>query len=75
MLHQNRVAHGLGGKNAVKEDMLADFLDLVVWGHEHECLADPVVRAWQNPKTLALSSGGHEHECLADPVVRPLAKL
>ena len=44
VLHQNRVAHGAGGKNAVKEDLLADFLDLVVWGHEHECLADPAVR-------------------------------
>jgi hypothetical protein len=45
VLHQNRVAHGQGSKNAIREDYLPDFLDLVVWGHEHECLADPVVRA------------------------------
>ncbi|KDD72307.1 hypothetical protein H632_c3537p0, partial [Helicosporidium sp. ATCC 50920] len=40
-LHQNRVAHTQGAKNVVREGHLPRFLDLVVWGHEHECLADP----------------------------------
>ena len=43
VLHQNRVAHGQASKNSIKEEYLPDFLDLVVWGHEHECLPDPVV--------------------------------
>ncbi|KAK2080753.1 hypothetical protein QBZ16_000607 [Prototheca wickerhamii] len=30
-----------GAKNYVRESHLARFLDLVIWGHEHECLADP----------------------------------
>lgn len=33
-----------GAKNYVRESHLARFLDLVIWGHEHECLADPWVR-------------------------------
>jgi hypothetical protein len=43
VLHQNRVTRGQGAKNAIKEDYLPSFLDLVIWGHEHECLPDPVV--------------------------------
>ncbi|KAL4422894.1 hypothetical protein ABPG75_009091 [Micractinium tetrahymenae] len=41
VLHQNRVAHTQNAKNCLREGALAKFLDLVVWGHEHECLADP----------------------------------
>ncbi|KAJ7535711.1 hypothetical protein O6H91_12G043300 [Diphasiastrum complanatum] len=39
VLHQNRVK--TNPKNAINEHFLARFLDLVVWGHEHECLIDP----------------------------------
>ncbi|KAI9500362.1 Metallo-dependent phosphatase-like protein [Coemansia spiralis] len=39
VLHQNRVPHGL--KNHIPEGFLSDFLDLVVWGHEHQCQVDP----------------------------------
>ncbi|KAJ2583179.1 meiotic recombination, partial [Coemansia sp. RSA 1797] len=35
VLHQNRVAHG--PKNHIPEHFLSSFLDLVVWGHEHQC--------------------------------------
>lgn len=31
-------------KNTVREGYLARFLDIVIWGHEHECKADPWVR-------------------------------
>ncbi|CCC05834.1 putative MRE11 protein [Sordaria macrospora k-hell] len=44
-LHQNHYAHTATGY--VAENMLPDFMDLVVWGHEHECLIDPV----RNPET------------------------
>jgi len=39
VLHQNRVSHS--PKNYVHECMLDNFLDFVVWGHEHECLITP----------------------------------
>ncbi|KAJ2077668.1 meiotic recombination [Coemansia sp. RSA 988] len=39
VLHQNRVAHG--PKNHIPEHFLDGFLDLVIWGHEHQCQVDP----------------------------------
>ena len=41
VLHQNRDT-GRGVKNCVHESFLPSFLDLVMWGHEHECKIDPV---------------------------------
>lgn len=46
ILHQNRVAHVQGAKNIVKETHLPKFLDVVVWGHEHECISQPWVRSF-----------------------------
>ena len=40
-LHQNRDL-GRGSKNCVHESMIPDWMDLVVWGHEHECQIVPV---------------------------------
>lgn len=39
VLHQNRVPHG--ETNHIKQTMLPEWLDLVVWGHEHECRIIP----------------------------------
>lgn len=36
------------GTDWLPEDMLPDFLDLVVWGHEHECLIDPKYNPGKN---------------------------
>ncbi|KAF7950256.1 hypothetical protein EAE96_007547 [Botrytis aclada] len=38
-VHQNHHAHT--ETSYLPENFLPDFLDLVVWGHEHECLIDP----------------------------------
>ncbi|KAJ1910200.1 meiotic recombination [Mycoemilia scoparia] len=38
-IHQNRVPHG--PSSHIPEKFLEDFLHLVIWGHEHECLIDP----------------------------------
>ena len=38
-VHQNRHAYSECGY--LPENFLPDFMDLVVWGHEHECLIDP----------------------------------
>lgn len=39
VLHQNRAKHG--ATDYIPETFLDDFLDLVVWGHEHECRIEP----------------------------------
>lgn len=39
-LHQNRDL-GRGSKNCVHESMIPEWMDLIVWGHEHECLIQP----------------------------------
>ncbi|KAI5864305.1 DNA repair exonuclease [Durotheca rogersii] len=44
-VHQNHHAHTATGY--LPENMLPEWLDLVVWGHEHECLIDPS----HNPET------------------------
>ncbi|KAL9109217.1 MAG: hypothetical protein Q9227_006142 [Pyrenula ochraceoflavens] len=44
-VHQNHHAYTETGY--LPENFLPDFLDLVVWGHEHECLIDPRT----NPET------------------------
>lgn len=44
-VHQNHHAHTQTGY--LPENVLPEFLDLVVWGHEHECLIDPL----HNPET------------------------
>lgn len=40
VIHQNRSKHG--ATNYIPEQFLDDFLDLVIWGHEHECKIAPV---------------------------------
>ncbi|KAF9279152.1 Double-strand break repair protein mre11a [Mortierella alpina] len=45
VLHQNRVMHG--PKSYIPEAFLDDCIDLVIWGHEHECLIDPVYNPQQ----------------------------
>lgn len=39
MVHQNHVAHT--PTSFLPENFLPEFLDLVIWGHEHECLIEP----------------------------------
>ncbi len=60
VLHQNRVAHSQSAKNLIKDSQLARWLDLVVWGHEHECVPELQVRAglpWRGVKPR-LRGGG-----------------
>ncbi|KAG0243236.1 Double-strand break repair protein mre11a [Mortierella sp. GBA43] len=45
VLHQNRVMHG--PKSYIPEAFLDDFINLIIWGHEHECLIDPVYNPQQ----------------------------
>ena len=38
-VHQNHFAHTSTGY--LPENFLPDFMDLVIWGHEHECVIEP----------------------------------
>lgn len=40
MVHQNHTQ--FGPKSYLPEQFLPDFINLVLWGHEHECKIDPV---------------------------------
>ncbi|KAK3579518.1 hypothetical protein CHS0354_028347 [Potamilus streckersoni] len=46
VIHQNRSKHS--ATNYIPEQFLDDFLDLVIWGHEHECRIDPEWNSIQN---------------------------
>ena len=37
VLHQNR-DYGRGKKNCIHESMIPEWMDLVIWGNEHECI-------------------------------------
>lgn len=39
VIHQNRSKHT--ATNYIPEQFLDDFLDLILWGHEHECRIEP----------------------------------
>ncbi|KAF2896176.1 hypothetical protein ILUMI_09999 [Ignelater luminosus] len=41
VLHQNRAARGV--KNFIPDSAIPDFMDLVIWGHEHDCKIVPEV--------------------------------
>lgn len=41
VLHQNR-DYGRGRKNCVHETMIPEWMDVVVWGNEHECVPSMV---------------------------------
>lgn len=44
-VHQNHHAHS--ATSYLPENVLPDWMNLIVWGHEHECLIDPT----KNPET------------------------
>lgn len=50
VVHQNHAAHT--STSYLPENFLASFLDLVVWGHEHECLIEPRTNAEMNFKVM-----------------------
>jgi len=42
VVHQNRTRHTQTQRDYLPEKFLPSWLDMVIWGHEHECCADPV---------------------------------
>ncbi|KDR18710.1 Double-strand break repair protein MRE11 [Zootermopsis nevadensis] len=55
VLHQNRADRG--PKSFIAEEMLPDFLDLVIWGHEHECR---IVPEWNDNRRFFVCQPGSE---------------
>lgn len=53
VLHQNRAKHGL--TNYIPEQFLDDFIDLVIWGHEHECRVKP---EWNGQQSFYVTQPG-----------------
>ncbi|XP_033100240.1 double-strand break repair protein MRE11-like isoform X2 [Anneissia japonica] len=53
VFHQNRSKHG--ETNYIPEQFLDNFLDLVIWGHEHECKIDP---CWNPERKFFVSQPG-----------------
>ena len=48
VLHQNRTEHGSDKRNNIQESALPNYLDLIVWGHEHKCRIEPEKNALKN---------------------------
>ncbi|GBE58843.1 Mre11 DNA-binding domain-containing protein [Babesia ovata] len=60
LFHQNRYARrGKGVKDYIPESFLPEWLDLVIWGHEHECLKFPQRTESGNFQVLQLGSTVH----------------
>ena len=49
-VHQNH--HAYSETSHLPENFLPDFLDLVIWGHEHECIIDPRTNQETNFKVM-----------------------
>ncbi|KAJ9585202.1 hypothetical protein L9F63_003005 [Diploptera punctata] len=73
VLHQNRVNRG--PNNFITEEMLPSFLDLVIWGHEHECR---IVPEWNEIREFYVSQPGSPVAtslCQAESVKKHVAVL
>ncbi|PSN32682.1 hypothetical protein C0J52_21737 [Blattella germanica] len=73
MLHQNRVDRG--PKSFVTEDMLPPFLDLIIWGHEHECRIEPEYNAKHNFYVCQPGSSVATSLCEGESVRKHVATL
>ncbi|KAG2430494.1 hypothetical protein HXX76_010017 [Chlamydomonas incerta] len=72
VLHQNRVQHTPLAKACVKEEHLPGFLDLAVWGHEHECRPDPVVlRGSEDSNRYVVQPGSSVATALSEGESKP----
>jgi len=71
VIHQNRTKHGR--TNYIPESFLDDFLDLVVWGHEHECLIEPTWSASRNFMVMQPGSPVATSLCQAECVPKKVA--
>ncbi|KAI5842889.1 Metallo-dependent phosphatase-like protein [Morchella snyderi] len=72
-LHQNH--HGHTDTNYLPENFLQDFLDLVVWGHEHECLITPRLNPEMNFHVIQPGSSIATSLCPGEAVTKHIGIL
>ncbi|GIL78160.1 hypothetical protein Vretimale_7536 [Volvox reticuliferus] len=75
VLHQNRVQHTAFAKACVREEHLPSFLDLAVWGHEHECRPDPVAIRGEGEGRYIVQPGSTVATALSEGESRPKHSL
>jgi len=73
VIHQNRISHSR--TNYIPEEFLDDFLDLVIWGHEHECLIEPQLNVSRNFLVMQPGSSVATSLCEAEAVQKKVAIL
>lgn len=72
-VHQNHHAHNETGY--LPENFLPDFMDLIVWGHEHECLIDPRLNAEMSFHVMQPGSSIATSLCPGEAVAKHCAIL
>lgn len=72
-VHQNH--HGHSETNYLPENFLQNFFDFVVWGHEHECLIDPILNAEQDFHVCQPGSSVATSLCAGEAVAKHVGVL
>ncbi|CAK8692910.1 unnamed protein product [Clavelina lepadiformis] len=72
-IHQNRVKHG--ATNYIPEEFVEHFIDLVIWGHEHECLIKPQWNTQQSFHVMQPGSSVATSLCEAESKNKHVAVL
>lgn len=70
-VHQNH--HAYTETSYLPEHFLPEFLDLVIWGHEHECLIDPRTNPETNFKVMQPGSSIATSLALGEAVAKHVA--
>jgi double-strand break repair protein MRE11 len=70
-VHQNH--HAYTETSYLPENFLPEFLDLVIWGHEHECLIDPRTNPETNFKVMQPGSSVATSLALGEAVPKHVA--
>ena len=68
-------SHAYTETGYLPENFLPSFLDLVVWGHEHECLIDPTLNPETNFHVMQPGSSIATSLCLGEAVPKQIAML
>jgi len=72
-VHQNH--HAYTETNYLPENFLPEFMDLIIWGHEHECLIDPRLNPEMNFHVMQPGSSVATSLCPGESVAKHVAIL
>ena len=71
----DKCSHAYTETGYLPENFLPDFLDLVVWGHEHECLIDPRLNPEMNFHVMQPGSSVATSLCPGEAVSKHVAVI